>query len=122
MHIVFDDALKELGDKFMVLELDTFRDPNHGHVRTAWCVVENIPLEEMCIADNLRQAHQDLMKSYRAQQWERCENAINGLLGRWNRELDSFYEIMSQRIDSLRQQDLPADWDSAVPRHLPPPL
>jgi hypothetical protein len=122
MHIVFDDALQELGDKFMVLELDTFRDPINGHTRTAWCVVENIPLEEMPVADSLRQAHQDLMQSYREQQWQRCHNAIGGLMGRWNRELDSFYEIMIQRVQSLEQQCLPADWDSAVPRNLPPPL
>lgn len=118
MHIVFDDAVAELGDKFMLLELDTFRDPRNGTAKTAWCVVENIPLEEMCVADNLRRAHQDLMQSYRDQRWEQCENAIGGLMGRWNCELDSFYEIMAQRIESLRTEILPQDWDGSVPRLL----
>lgn len=118
MYIVFDDAVTELGNKFMLLELDTFRDPRNGTAKTAWCVVENIPLEEMCIADNLRQAHQELMRCYREQRWDQCENAILGLMGRWNSELDSFYEIMAQRVQDLRGQTLPQDWDSAVPRLL----
>lgn len=115
MHIVFDEAVELMRSKFLVLELDQFRLVDQ-QVHTAWCVVENIPLEEMPIADKLREAHEDLIQSYRTQQWHRCATAINGLMGKWNGELDTFYENLAGRIRSLSQQELPDTWTGIIDR------
>jgi hypothetical protein len=114
MHIVFDSAVEELRQRFLVLELDTFRDRRSHLTRTAWCVIENIPLEEMPITEELRQAHEDLMRDYRTRQWQKCLVTLSGLTGRWAGEVDSFYEILAQRIQGLEHQELPETWDGAV--------
>ena len=49
MHIIFGDAVKEIPDRFTVLELDTFRFKDQNKVATAYCVVEKIPLAEFSL-------------------------------------------------------------------------
>jgi hypothetical protein len=112
MHIIFDDAVSTLPDKFTILELDTFRVGDK--TQTAWCVVENIPLADFPTVDAYKKVHSDLMQAYRDKNWEYCESAIKGLTGRWNGELDSFYSTLGQRIESLRQQVLDNTWDGII--------
>ena len=119
MNIVFGDVIDSLDNRFMCLELDTFRDVATGNLHTAWCVVANVPLADLPIAHHLRQAHQDLMQDYRQRKWSRCLEAMTGLHGRWNGELDSFYDILAQRVTDLQQQDLPDDWDGIIARIMP---
>lgn len=114
MNIVFGNTVETLQSRFMCLELDTFKDPQTKELHTAWCVVNNIPLDEMAIADHLRQAHQDLMRDYRGREWQRCRDAIHGLRGRWNGEVDSFYDILLARINDISDQPLEPDWDGSI--------
>lgn len=112
MHIIFDEAVANLADKFTVLELDTFRV--EGKNKTAWCVVENIPLGDFPTIDAYKRVHSDLMQAYRDKNWEYCESAIKGLTGKWNGELDSFYSTLRDRIENLRQQTLDHTWDGVL--------
>ena len=118
MHIVFDSVLPELGDKYMLLELDTFQDPITARRSTAWCLVENIPLAELPIAAELRGVHESMMQHYRDQHWDRCEITAQGLMGRWGGAVDSFYENLLQRIQQLRDQELGDGWDGSLPKFL----
>ena len=113
MNIIFGDAIKEIPDSFTILELDTFRAPNNV-LQTAYCVVETIPLSEFATLEDYKKIHVDLMKYYREQQWNYCEHAIEGLMGRWNGELDSFYTNLLSRIMQFRENSPPADWDGFI--------
>jgi hypothetical protein len=110
MNIIFGDAIKEIPDSFTILELDTFRMPNQ-EVRTAYCVVEIIPLSEFATLDDYKKIHADLIKFYREQQWNYCEHAIEGLMGRWNGELDTFYTNLLSRVMHLKENPPSDDWD-----------
>ena len=110
MNIIFGDAIKEIPDSFTILELDTFRMPNQ-EVRTAYCVVETIPLSEFATLDNYKKIHADLVKFYRERQWNYCEHAIEGLMGRWNGELDTFYTNLLSRVMHLKENPPSDDWD-----------
>lgn len=114
MHIIFGDAINTLPDSFTVLELDTFRSGDTQ--QTAWCVVENIPLASFPLLDSYKQVHSDLMQAYRDRNWEYCENAINGLKGQWNGELDSFYDHLLQRVTEYQQTPPPPEWDGSMVR------
>jgi hypothetical protein len=116
MHIVFGEAVQNLPDSFTVLELDSFVSDT-GVIRTAWCVVENVPLGDFPILSNLVETHQNLMSAYKKQNWEYCSSAIKTLLGKWNSELDSFYFDLQQRVSEKANSDFDADW-SAVRSHL----
>lgn len=116
MHIIFGSAAQEIPNSFTVLELDTFRMVKENRTDTAYCVVEKIPLTEFAMLDAYKKIHADLVQYYRQRQWEYCENAIEGLMGRWNGELDTFYSDLLTRVIKFKENEPPADWDGTLLR------
>ena len=116
MHIIFGSTIKEIPNSFTVLELDTFRMVKENRTDTAYCVVEKIPLTEFTMLDAYKKIHADLVRYYRQRQWEYCENAIEGLMGKWNGELDTFYTDLLARVIKFKQNEPPADWDGTLLR------
>lgn len=112
MHIIFGDAIKEIPNSFTVLELDTISTNNN--VVTAYCVVEKIPLQEFPLIDAHIKLHADVIDNYRNQHWEYCEKAIDALLGKWNGEVDSFYQTLLERIKTFKEIPPSADWTGIV--------
>ena len=117
MHILFGDAVKEIPDSFTVLELDTFRLVNENRTVTAYCVVEKIPLAEFPLIAANTELHSNLIKYYRQQHWDYCEQAIDALVGKWNGELDSFYTDLQLRISELKNTNISDTWDGILLKH-----
>jgi hypothetical protein len=114
MHIIFGHLIPQLPDSYTLLELDTFVDKK-GHRSTAWCVVEYVPLTEFVTLDTYRDLHHNLMTQYRQGNWDYCRGAIESLAGRWNGEVDSFYEILLQRINQQStESNQNSQWDGLV--------
>lgn len=103
MNIILGDKIDLISDSYTVLELDTFQDPDTGKTVTAWCVIEIIPLGDFPLLDTYRTMHENLIKEYKLQNWESCISIIGNLIGRWNGDLDSFYENLSDRIEKFKQ-------------------
>jgi hypothetical protein len=116
MHIIFGSTIEEIPNSFTVLELDTFRMVKENRTDTAYCVVEKIPLTEFTTLDAYKKIHADLVQYYKQRQWEYCENAIEGLMGRWNGELDTFYTDLLRRVMGYKENEPPADWDGTLLR------
>jgi hypothetical protein len=112
MNIIFGDSIHNVPNSYTVLELDTFRLAD-GSKSTAYCVVEKIPLAEFDKIDAYRKVHADLLTNYRAREWTYCEHAIEGLMGKWNGELDSFYSDLLLRAIAYRQTPPADDWDGS---------
>ena len=117
MHIIFGDAINEIPNSFTTLELDTFKFDNDKLV-TAYCVIEKIPLHEFATLDAHKELHANLMKYYKEQQWNFCEQAIAALFGKWNNEVDSFYQDLLGRIQQLKNSTVPDNWDGSVFKNL----
>jgi len=122
MHIIFGESVKELGDKFTVLELDTFKFRGTGQKVVSYCVVQNIPLADFPVVDASIKVHHDMMKAYRDQNWEYVETAIKGLTGKWNGELDSFYQVLYERVNTLKEQTLDESWDGTIEKSASQPV
>lgn len=116
MHIIFGQSLHLVPDSFTVLELDTFRVPAKDELYTAYCVVEKIPLEEFSMLDNLKKIHQDLVDQYKKQNWSFCSQAVEQLMGKFNGEVDSFYQNLAERINYYRNNPPGKEWDSCLVR------
>jgi hypothetical protein len=116
MHIIFGSTAQEIPNSFTVLELDTFRMVKENRTDTAYCVVEKVPLTELAMLDAYKKIHADLVQYYRQRQWNYCENAIEGLMGRWNGELDTFYSDLLTRVIKFKENEPPADWDGTLLR------
>jgi hypothetical protein len=117
MNIIFGDNVAELArEKYTVLELDTFLIEDRDQTATAYAVVEQLPLHELAALDQYRDLHVNLMAEYRKRNWKYCEDAIEHLKGRWGCVIDTFYAEIHDRIQSLKTQSLPDDWNGVIVR------
>lgn len=111
MNIIFGESITQIPDSYTVLELDTLRLAPDNVAVTAYCVIEKIPLQEFPLLDAHKILHNDIMVNYRGQHWEYCEKAITALLGKWNGEVDTFYQELLGRISRYKEAPPAADWD-----------
>jgi hypothetical protein len=117
MNIILGrENVEQAQEKYTVLELDTLIINGAADPVTAYCLIEQVPIDQIAGIDQFRDLHNNLMKNYRLQNWKFCQDAIEHLIGKWGGELDSFYTEMSQRIALLQQQTLNEDWNGAIIR------
>lgn len=117
MNIILgQENAEKIQDQYVVLELDTMRLANLDQPVTAYCLIEKLSLEEMMQIEQFRGLHKNLMKNYFLRNWQYCENALNHLRGKWNGELDSFYDTLSDRVSTFKNQTLDNNWDGFVDR------
>ena len=115
MNIILGrENIEQAQEKYTVLELDTLIINGAADPVTAYCLIEQVPIDQIAGIDQFRDLHQNLMANYRKRNWKYCENAIEHLRGKWGGELDSFYTEMSQRISRLRQEVLADDWHGII--------
>lgn len=104
----------EVKTKYTLLELDKFYFSDTQQVDTAFCLVENIPIQEMFLVDKMLELHHNLIKNYRERNWKYCEDALEHLTGKWNKELDSFYQVIAERITHFKDNDPGEHWSGVI--------
>jgi len=114
MNIIFGDVVKQIPNSYTILELDTIRFMPANQCVPAWCVLENIPLEELHLVESNKKMHEDLIAQYRQRNWDFCSQAITALLGCWNKDLDTFYYHLLNRVSQYQQTPPPDDWDGTL--------
>lgn len=115
MHIIFDPVAKsELEQKHVVLELDTMVLPNQTEPVTAYCVVEHIPFQEISIIDKLTEWHRELINAYKSRDWDGCLSGVTRLKGQWGGRMDSFYDILHERIKGYKENEPGPEWDGIL--------
>ena len=115
MHIIFgSDNAEILKDKFTILELDTFKIVESNTIIPAYCVVENLPIDDLPDLEQSKQLHQELVEKYRQREWDFCLDAINQLIGRWGGEADTFYEELRNRIENYKLIPPTTDWSPVI--------
>ena len=119
MNIMFEDSINDkVREKYTLLELDTFRFADSKTTSIAYCLVENTPITEMFTIEQFLELHKNLMKNYRLQNWKFCEDALEHLTGKWNGELDTFYNEVNRRIQLYKVNDPGPEWDGVI-QHAP---
>ena len=96
-----------------MLDLDTFSLPD-GTVHTACCILENIPINELSITENLKELHASLILNYGQRNWNFCTQAIEQLMGKWGGEVDSFYTELSTRVAQYTKEEPPQGWNGII--------
>jgi hypothetical protein len=115
MNIILGrENIEQAQEKYTVLELDTLLIDGSADPVIAYCLIEQVPIDQIAGIDQFRDLHNNLMKNYRLQNWKFCEDAIEHLRGKWGGELDSFYMEMSLRISRLRQEILDDSWTGTI--------
>jgi len=117
LNIIFgNNELEQLRDKYIVLELDTVTIKSSKPI-TAYCVIENLPIDEMPRVDNFKKIHAELMENYRNRNWDFCIQAIEQLMGSWGKQIDSFYTVLLTRIAEYKQNEPDENWTGVIPKN-----
>lgn len=117
MKVIFGrDAAAAISERMTVLELDTLYQEGLKESVTAFAVLDNtdVPLQELPLMENHLKLHTTMMLEYRARNFSYCEQALEHLRGKWGGEIDSFYDELQNRINSLKTATLPDNWDGVV--------
>jgi hypothetical protein len=115
MNIILGrENVEQAQEKYTVLELDTLIINGADDPVTAYCLIEQVPIDQIAGIDQFRDLHNNLMRNYRLRNWKYCVDAIEHLRGQWGGELDSFYFEMSERIARLQNEVLDTNWDGAI--------
>ena len=118
MNIIFGDAVKALSTRHVVLELDTFQRPDNSKI-TAYCVVEKIVPQEVYLLESIILIHNDMIACYKQQLWDKCIDYAQSLLGKFNGEIDSFYDDLVKRAKTFKENPPDVKWDGSRPLYAP---
>lgn len=117
MNIFFGPIDKDIANKYTVLELDTFCfGPDRAEL-TAYCVLDDVYLNDLSDLPNLTGIHHAMMRHYRAREWQSCLDASAVLTGRWGGQLDSFYDEIATRVKKLMDNPPDAEWTGSILRN-----
>jgi len=111
MNIIFGDSVNTIPDHYTVLELDTFRSADNNETIITYCLIEKLSLDEFVTLDQYKKIHADVIKYYKQKYWDYCEPAIQGLIGRWGGEVDTFYADLLNRVKQHKENGVPDNWD-----------
>lgn len=113
MNIIFGrEQAEAMKEKYTILELDTFKIGEQ--IVTAFCAVDSMPIMEMPNIESMKSLHENLLIEFRKKNWNYCEQALEHLVGRWNHELDTFYDSIRQRVADYTENDPGEEWDGVV--------
>lgn len=119
MNLIFGkENLATVDEKYTVLELDTVRIMPLAHETTVYCLVDNVPIQNLSRLENMKELHNNLIKHYRNKQWDYCQQALGHLFGFWGPEMDTFYDSIKQRIDDYIEHDPGTDWDGIIEKQV----
>jgi len=105
------EAADTLADRYVVIELDAVRIKGTEEVTPIYTVLETekvfLKLEQI---ENAIKLHNEMREFYKAKNWTAAETAITWLKTQFNQELNSYYDIILDRINEYKNQELPDDW------------
>jgi hypothetical protein len=117
MNIMFEDSITdEVKSKYMLLPLDTFYFSKIDKNKTAYCLIESAPIQEMFNIEKNLDLHCNLVKNYKLRNWKYCEDVLEHLIGKWNGEVDSFYKDIADRVAQHKTQTLDDSWTGIIVR------
>ena len=105
-----EQDIKPVQDRYLVLELDTFRIKDQ--TIPSWCIIDagDIPLAEMTQLDHFKTQHENLIKNYKQGNLNFVEQMIEHLQGKFGGNVDSFYTELFARIKQPKSDP----WDYII--------
>jgi len=115
MNIMFEDSITdEVKSKYMLLELDTFYFSGIDKQKTSFCLIEPVSISELLNIEKNLELHKNFIKNYKLRNWKYCEDALEHLIGKWNGEVDSFYNEINSRVKLHKNQEPNTSWDGTI--------
>lgn len=103
MEIIFGrENAEKLRDKYTVLDLEKIA-AGDGTEFEVFCLIpaEKIALTDLPTLKHWVKLHDDFITGYKDKKFKYCKDAIEHLKGKFGGEVDTFYEEILRRIDSV---------------------
>ena len=110
LMIIGPDTYQEVKQDFLCLELDCIAVKGKAvglNIYTPLHTDAGAMVEYMLA----KEAHDDMIKLYRAQKFSAAIDLCNQLTGEFDGQMDHYYELWIQRCDEMKKAKLPKDWD-----------
>jgi hypothetical protein len=102
MFIFFgDETAEKLKENYIILPLEKFE--KDGKTMRAYCVVpgDKISIAELPNIPLYKNLHSQLIDKFEQQDFKTAKDTIELLLGKFGGELDSFYQEITKKLNSL---------------------
>jgi hypothetical protein len=102
MQLIFGkDVAEKLKERYTVLELETL--DVEGKPLEVFCVIpaEKIAMSELTTVEHSTKLHNDFVAALKCSDYKICQDLSVHLIGRWGGEVDTFYEEILKRINSI---------------------
>ncbi len=103
---------ERVGDEYFTLELDCIAVKGKKDGVNIFTVFYNPATPaELGEWKHNREVHELMLEYYRKQQWDKAIALIETLEGKFSGQMDHYYDLWLERIEEMRNANLPADWD-----------
>jgi adenylate cyclase len=103
---------ERVGDEYFTIELDCIAVKGKKEGVTIYTVFYNPTTETDKVKWTVaREQHIEMLSLYRQQKWNDAILAVNSLKGSFNGQMDHYYDLWLERIEDMKQANLPKDWD-----------
>lgn len=102
MNVIFGKSNAEmLQTRYLILELETFNAG--GRPLECFCLVDfnSVPTTELPLLDHYKKLHTNFVENLKNQNYAVCRDLIPHLSGKFGGELDSFYQVVGERIQKV---------------------
>ena len=102
---------ERLGNEYFTLELDCIAVKGKKEGVNIFTVFYNPVESEMKQWQDSKELHDLMLAHYRKQQWDKAIGLVTVLKGEFNGQMDHYYDLWLERIEEMRNANLPTDWD-----------
>ena len=112
VKIVLGSRTAELvKNDYFLLELDCIAVKGKKQGVNIFTVLEPNTDDKILSWFTLKDQHDEMLKSYRAQQWDQATKICKILTGEFDGLMDHYYELWIERIEEMKNANLPNNWD-----------
>jgi adenylate cyclase len=109
--IIGPTTAERTGDAFFTIELDKIAVKGKSVGLNIFTVFYNPEPSEMANWIAARERHNEMLVAYRSKDWVKARVMCGGLAGEFDGKMDHYYDIWLDRIEEMREKELPEDWD-----------
>ncbi len=103
---------QRVGDEYFTIELDCIAVKGKKEGVNIYTVFYHPSTETDKVKWTVaREQHMEMLSLYRQQKWNDAILAVNSLKGSFNSQMDHYYDLWLERIEDMKQANLPKDWD-----------
>lgn len=105
--IIGTDEAEKMSEKYTILPLETMKFKSNPELppTIAYCVLDTIPIPEMPKIKEQVDLHNKFYENYQKGDFNFCIQALEHLKGKWGGEIDSYYDIMEDRISKYKDTE-----------------